>query len=247
MVSDIDLQKLSEMFPLKKGVKLGGFLSVDLESQFKVDDLKKSDFGKIAATGKVKAQKLYMRSQSDSLLFKIEKMVLDLGQLQNSTVLTREKTNVFGGKVDAFEVSFSLKNQMDFSVKDLYAGFGSTEQRDTTQVATIKSILKLTDFRFHLCDTLTSRVRKATASILVNPSKLDKKRPIIHTKVEIDTVHLAVNERFLKINKGDYQFNLTQDQTKKWSAAGVLSFDSLYAYTSDFPLMIKMPKTEIVI
>ncbi|MCA0932613.1 AsmA family protein [Lutimonas saemankumensis] len=239
----IDLESLEKSLPLKKSLNLGGTGDIDLEAAFNLNDLKNQDYGKLELLGSMNMDQITFHNEADSLLLLLEKASIHVRQEQNSTLLTETKNKVRAGKISINNLEFKAGSVSAGNLDHLDIKFATTPLRDTTQIATLKSRVLIENGNFNLGDTLMAKLKYVKANINLQPDSGNPKTPFLSSDFEIDSTGVKSKGRFFAVIKGAYQLQSTK-QGNKWPISGNISFDELYGYTPEFPLLLKMPKTK---
>ena len=241
----LDFATLAKTLPLKPGIDIMGIAEVDLDGMFYSNDIMNNDYGKIDAVGKLSLTDVKFSYKTDSLVFETTQSKAVFGQKQKSNALSTEESKVFGGVIDLSGLKLIAKNQLEATVDNVYLGFGSTPWKDSTQIANMKSTLRIKNAKVNLGDTIKGMIGNASAIINLNPSIEDKSIPAVHTEFYIDSTGVSTKGSFIGIKEGEYNFDLIRTGDKRWPATGYIAFNNLYAYSPLFPLLLKMPKTKV--
>ncbi|WKK66341.1 AsmA family protein [Lutimonas zeaxanthinifaciens] len=239
----IDLESLEKSLPLKKSLNLEGVGDIDLEAAFNFNDLKNQDYGKLELLGSMNMDQITFHNETDSLLFQMEKASVHVRQEQNSTLLTDAKNKVRAGKINIKNLEFKDGSVSSGNLDHLDIKFATTPLMDSTQIATMKSKVLIENGKLNLGDTLMAKLKYVKANIDLKPDSENPRTPSISSDFEIDSTGVKSKGRFFAITKGAYQLQSTK-QGNKWPISGNISFDELYGYTPEFPLLLKMPKTK---
>ena len=240
----IDLEALKKSLPFKKSINLSGTGEIHLSSIFNVNDIRNQDYGKIQALGTLNMNQIVFHNETDSLQLILNKADINIGQDQNSNLLTEASTKVVGGEIIIQNLSFNHAKNSSGNLDKLDIKFAATPIKDSTKVAVIKAKVLVENGNLNLGDSLMARLKFVDAQINVEPDKLDQKIPIVHSVFQIDSTGVESKGRFFAVSKGAYELTSTK-VGNNWPISGHISFDKLYAFTPSFPLLIKMPETKI--
>jgi hypothetical protein len=240
----VDLGALENSFPFKKSLNLEGSAEVHLSSQFNISDIQKQDYGKIQALGTFKMDQVVFNSEADSLLIAIQKADIHLEQDQNSNLLTERSSKVIGGNINVRNLDFKNGKNSAGNLDQLNIEFATTPLQDSTKVAVMKSSILIKNGNINLGDTLVAQLKFIKAQVDLQPYAKDPSMPSIHSVFQIDSTGIRSKGRFFAITKGDYELRSAR-LNNEWPINGHISFDQLYAYTPEFPLLLKMPQTRV--
>mgnify|MGYP001049920962 CR=1 FL=1 len=240
----IDLEALEKSFPFKKSLNLAGSGEIHIASIFNINDIQNQDYGKIQALGTLNMNQIIFHNKSDSLKLILDKVNIHLEQDQNSDLLTEASTKVIGGKVLIQNLEFKDGKKSSGNLDHLDIKFASNSTKDSTKVAVLKATVLIKNGNVNLGDSLLAQLKFVNANISIEPDKLDKKIPKIHSVFQIDSTGIKSKGRFFAILKGAYELTSIRVDNN-WPVNGHISFDQLHAYTPTFPLLLKMPQTKI--
>lgn len=240
----IDFAAVSKILPPKLGIAAQGMADLDLKGTFWMDEILNNDYGKIDAVGKVKLSDIKFQYQKEKLVVETALATAIFGQKQESKILTDKEHKVFGGLVKLTNTKL-VKRDSTLSFDKLRVDFVSTPWENRQQIASMQSNLKLENVRVNLADSLKGLIGKVNATINLHPSKKNPKIPTIHTEFRLDSSGVTTNGTFVAMKEGDFNLDLVRKGRKNWQSRGYVTFDSLYAYTPLFPLLLKMPKTKV--
>lgn len=240
----IDLGALENSFPFKKSLSLEGSAEVRLSSEFNINDIQKQDYGKIQALGTLSMDQIVFSNESDSLLISLKKADIHLEQDRNSNLLTEKSTRVIGGNINVRNLDFKNGKNSAGNLDQLNIEFATTPFKDSTRVAVMKSSILIENGNINLGDTLVAKLKFIKAKVDLQPYEQDAGMPSIHSVFQIDSTGIKSKGRFFAITKGDYELS-TARHNNEWPIKGHIAFDQLYAYTPEYPLLLKMPQTKI--
>ena len=240
----IDLEAMEKSFPFKKSLNLAGAGEIHLSSIFNINDIQNQDYGKIQALGTVKMNQIVFHNEVDSLKLVLDKADIHIEQDQNSNLLTQRSTKVIGGKILIENLEFEDGKTSSGKLDQLDIKFATTSIKDSTKVAVMKAMVLIKNGNLNLGDSLIAQLKFVNAQINLEPDKLNMKIPKVHSVFQIDSAGIESKGRFFAISKGAYELSSTKAGSN-WPINGHISFDQLYAFTPAFPLLLKMPQTEV--
>ena len=240
----IDLEAMEKSFPFKQSINLAGAGEIHMASIFNINDIRNQDYGKIQALGTLTMNQVVFHNETDSLNFVLDKADIHIEQDQNSKLLTNQSTKVIGGKISIQKLEFKDGKKSSGHLEQLDVKFATTAVKDTTKIAVMKAAVLIKDGALILGDSLRAKLKYVNAHISIEPDKLNKKIPKIHSVFKIDSTGIKSKGRFFAISKGAYELT-TIRVDNNWPINGHISFDQLFAYTPAFPLLLKMPQTKI--
>lgn len=240
----IDLEALKKSFPFKQSINLAGAGEIHMASNFNVNDIRNQDYGKIQALGTLTMNQVVFHNETDSLNFVLNKADIHIEQDQNSKLLTDRPTKVIGGKISIQKLEFKDGKKSNGNLDQLDVKFTTTAIKDSTKIAVMKATVLIKSGNLKLGDSLLAKLKYVNAHISIEPDKLNKKIPKIHSVFKIDSTGIKSKGRFFAITKGAYELTSIRVDNN-WPINGHISFDQLFAYTPTFPLLLKMPQTKI--
>ena len=240
----VDLEAIEKSFPFKKSMNLAGAGEIHISTVFNMNDIRNQDYGKIQALGTLKMNQIVFHNETDSLHLVLDKADIQIEQDQNSNLLTDVSTKVIGGKILIQKLEFKDGKESSGNLDHLDIKFASTAIKDSTKVAVMKATVLIKNGNINLGDSLFAQLKYVNAKISIEPDKLDKKIPKIHSVFQIDSTGIKSKGRFFAISQGAYELTSIR-VNNNWPINGHISFDQLYAYTPTFPLLLKMPQTKI--
>ena len=243
----VDLESFSQTFPLREGVILKGELDTDLQATFYLKDIKNEDYNRTTAQGKLSLVDVLYTYKTDSIIFESKNSKAEFLKDNENQKFNINRSKVLGGKIDLSGIKLTIKNKINVFADSFFIEYASAGIKDTTQIALIRSTLKIKNAQFNLQDTLKGMILKADAKIVHQPSIHNKEVASIHADFFIDSIGLMVNKRFFAITQGNYNFDLDEKSKKRWPVTGEINFNKLYAFTPSFPLLVKMPQTKITV
>lgn len=239
----IDFESLEKSLPLKKSLNIEGAGDLNLEATFNLNDLKNQDYGKLEVLGSLNMDQITYHNETDSVLLRLENASIHVQQDQNSTLLTTTGNKVRAGKISIKNLEFKDGSNSSGNLDHLDLKFATTPLRDSTKIATMKSRLLIENGKLNLGDSLMAKLKYLKANIDLQPDSENPLAPAISSEFEIDSTGVKSKGRFFAITKGAYQLNSTKREGI-WPISGHISFNELYGYTPEFPLLLKMPKTK---
>lgn len=243
----VNFASLTKIFPFKEGIVLKGDLDTDINGTFYQRDIVNKNYGNVYALGKIALTDILFTYKTDSLVFATKQSKAVFLNTEESELLTEEASKVLGGRIDLSEIKVSIKNKINASADNVFFEFGTTPWKDKTQIATMRSTMRITNAQFNLNDSVKGLIKNANAKLSLNPSVEDKSVPTVHSEFFIDSTGIIANGSFFAITDGNYNLDLIRKDKKRWPVTGQITFNKLYAYTPTFPLLLKMSKTKITI
>ncbi|UCE93275.1 MAG: hypothetical protein JSV73_10755 [Flavobacteriaceae bacterium] len=239
----IDFESLEKSLPLKKSLNLEGSGDINLEASFNLNDIKNQDYGKLELLGSLNMDRIIFHNETDSLLFKLDQASIHVQQDQNSTLLTEASSKVRAGEIIIKNLEFKDRSNSSGNLDHLDIKFATTPLRDSTKIATMRSRVLIENGRFNLGDTLMAKLKYVKANIDLEPDSENPRTPFVFSEFEIDSTGIKSKGRFFAIIEGAYRLKSTK-QGNKWPMSGHITFNELFGYTPEFPLLLKMPKTK---
>ncbi len=241
----LDLDAFEKTIPFKKEIDLEGKVDLSLHTDFDLIDIKKQDYGRIQALGKLHMKDLLFDDKTDSLYFELSNLDVLTGQDQNSALLTSARTKVIGGKIEIEGVAFRHGENSRGTLKKFIAQFASTPLKDSSEIATLKTELLIDEGRLVLGDSLKARVKYLNGDLMLSPKPGEPKTPQIVSTFRVDSIGAHYKGKRIALVQARSKIKTTREG-KNWPLDGEVSFGTMYAFTPRFPLEIQIPRTEIL-
>jgi len=241
----VDLEALEKTLPFKKDIDLGGTADMSIRTDFDLADVKKQDYGRIQALGKLSIEEMEFISRADSIDFKLRGVHVLTGQDQNSDLLTEKKVKVIGGVVSLDGLQFKFGQRSQGFLDKFEAKFASTPLRDSSQVATVNASVQIDNASLTMGDSLKAKIKYLNGEFGLSPKKGDPKMPQIISNFQVDSTGALYKSKRVGLIQARYDLKSTREDNK-WKLDGEISFGTMYAFTPGFPLQIEIPQTKIV-
>lgn len=244
--ANINFTDLAKTFPLEEGVELKGLFESKLKTSFRVSDIKNENWGKIGLGGSVKISDIAILSPKDTLDLQVRSAGFAFGANRNDTTVQQGKTllNAIIG-FDGFEVK--LKNRIQAKANDVALHIKTSPLKDTTMIASMSASVGYSSLEATLNDSIRIRTGAAKSTVSIEPSKRDKRLPLIASMMKFDSLYAAIGEQRvgLQLAAFDVKSEKAEKGSKHWISSGVLGFKNLKLFTPDFPLLISMPASKL--
>lgn len=256
----IDLESLCNIFPIQ-GLDMRGELDAKLGAKFKVNEIMQQDFGHIIVGGKMHSDKLNIRLalapdtlyipdstrmvEGDTICPMIRQIAepdtfqlvsdLDIKFLDNDTLRTVGTIKQFS--LQHPHIRIRLRG-MEARTKTYKS------RRDTTEIATAHSDVKLKGFSIRL-DSIIVAGRNVRSVISLRPAKSNKRIPHFESKLYADTLFTRFfgTRSMTRLLTNEMSFERITDTT--WISNGCIIFDENITRTPLFALPITASNTKI--
>lgn len=256
----LDLESLCNIFPIQ-GLAMKGELDAKLGTKFKINEIKQQDFGHIVVGGMLHSDKLdiqlalapdtiyipdstrmvegdtvcpMIRRISEPDTFKLTSD-LDIKFLDADTLRTVGKISQFS--LQHPHIRIRLRG-MEARTKTFKS------RRDTTEIATAHSDVKLKGFSIRL-DSIILAGRNVRSIVSLRPAKSNKRIPHFESKLYADTLFTRFfgTRSMTRILTNDMAFERVTDTT--WTSNGCILFAENITRTPMFALPITASNTKI--
>ncbi|MFR9531557.1 MAG: AsmA-like C-terminal region-containing protein, partial [Rikenellaceae bacterium] len=251
IMSTIDFDRFTEVFPLNEGVVCGGSNVSDIKAKFAVSDIMNSNYANLYIDGASTFTDL-------AISFDASKFVQDSSSTAYLYMKAREGNMLFGDRVLTNNDSRTMRAQVNFSglgykaksgefvsIKNIELTGGANFDRVTSEMngfgvrgiaentnigvdSLFESVLERSDITIIVVPK--SDHREASATLKVLSEQIAASEPTYNTNMSLSTVDMDIK---------------AQREGEDWGMSGTVGFSDLEMHTDLFPLLIQIPNTSV--
>lgn len=251
IMSTIDFDRFTEVFPLNDGVVCGGSNVSDIKAKFAVSDIMNSNYANLYIDGASTFTDL-------AISFDASKFAQDSSSTAYLYMKAREGNMLFGDRVLANNDSRTMRAQVSFSglgykaksgefvsIKNIELTGGANFDRATSDIngfgirgiaentnvgvdSLFESVLERSDITIIVIPK--SEQREASVSLKMLSEQIAASEPTYNTDMSLSTVDMDIK---------------AQREGEDWGMSGTVGFSDLDMHTDLFPLLIQIPNTRV--
>lgn len=235
---DLDLTILKKKFPIAEGIVAKGLAHIDINADFKSNDIMQNNFNNMKLKGNSVFTNLLISDPKDTIHLETQRTELTFGRKAET-----DAKKAFG-KINITDLKLNYKGQHNITIAGLDVKLRAKKLKDS--VAAMSADIKLSNLKYSGADKLRAVIRKANATAELNP-KSTKTDPVINTTFTVDSAGVWQDKKFVGIKNGNYKFVVKKNRDAKWMPRGYVEFNNLYAYTPAFAMPLRMEHSKISI
>ncbi|MFR9635267.1 MAG: AsmA family protein [Rikenellaceae bacterium] len=249
--SEIDLDRLVEIFPLQDGVSLSGYNTSDLHTRFSVKDIEQSNYGNLYIDGVSTFRDVAI--DIDGALYTQD--TTSTGYLH---VDISEGTLLFGDKVrennsrtllatmDVSGFSFMDKMGQYTSIKNLKLTSGANFDTKTKKVNGVGIRAEAQNTVIGIEDQVEMNLGSTDATLTISP-KNEERNTKIHAIINSQSIEASesIYNSTVNLSNVDMDLNMLRAKRKKWETDGEIGFQRLKMYSDLFPLDMAIPRSSV--
>lgn len=257
ITSNVNLDRLTEIFPLTEGIVLKGSNITNLKAKFTKQILKNSDFGSIYLDGRsdfndllitIDGSKLADSTNNSYLYIEMKNGSFNFGNNSKVAKVTKDEANLTAN-INFSGVGFRDKNGMDVFLSNVELSAAAQMKRDSSSVTPMMGELTLGKIDFAITDTLKAHLTSSNATIKIEPSIQNSKKAALALSLRTDSVDLDAIKSKTKasLNIASVKLNITPDTTisSKYAIDGSVGFSGFKAFSEQFPIDLSMRGSSI--
>ncbi|MFR9523437.1 MAG: hypothetical protein SNH94_02565 [Rikenellaceae bacterium] len=255
VVSQIDFDRFTEVFPLNEGIICSGSNTSNIKAQFSLSDVMDGNYARLNIDGESTFKDLEMS-------FDASKFVQDSSSTAYLYIKANQGKMLFGDKAEADTTnSRTLRSKINFSginyqaksgeymsINDIEVSAGANFDRATSAVngMGIKGLAKNASVGI---DSLFAATLESSDIRLMIAPKNDKRETIIKATIASDQIK-AEEPTFnstMSLTSVNMSLNMQRIAERDWDTAGTVSFSDFGMYSDIFPLDIAIPKSTVTL
>lgn len=232
--STIDLNALKHAFPLQESISMEGEMETDLGVRCRMSSIKKRDWGRITAEGKLKTDKFMLRDTQRNFEF-----------ISNAS-LAFAGNEWLGGHAQIKDMILRSP-QLDSDMKSLVATVRTIPSKDTTRMAQVECKMEMHKLKVALGDSLGLFCGKSSATLKVQPGEHNPSKPQIGLVMETDTLFCRMGGVKAGMNKAGIGITAEKIRDSLWMPDGIVGFNHMAVCIPECALPIHMQKTAVTV
>ena len=235
---DLDLTILKKKFPFAEGIEAKGQAHIDINADFKTNDLLKQNFNNLRVKGNSVFTNLLINDPKDTIYLQTQRTELVFGRKAET-----DSRKAFG-KINITDLKLAYKGQHDLTLAGLDVKLRAKKLKDS--LAALGADIRFTNLKYSGSNKIKGVIRKANITAELSP-KSTKERLAINTTFTVDSAGVWQDKKFVGIKNGNYKFMVRKNREGKWMPRGFIEFNNLYAYTPEFAIPLRMEHSKISI
>ncbi len=183
---NINFTELSKMLMSPDTLVATGDVAVDMNTQFRLNDLIASNYGKIKSQGSLSIDDFKIVSTPYDINMLITKARLLLDSQHQTDLSTEEK--YMNGTLSVDSIHVNWKEHVITRLGNLELSLSAPPVIDTTAIVPLHAHVKFSTFRTLMPDSVWLWSGKSEIKGSIGPSKTNKKRAIINAVVQMDSL-----------------------------------------------------------
>ncbi|MEG1635155.1 MAG: hypothetical protein RR388_05975 [Rikenellaceae bacterium] len=252
ITSNINIDRITDIFPLADGIVVKGNNKTELKGQFTKHILKSRDYGSIYLDGKsdfnnllitINGSKLIDSTNRSYLYIEMKNGRFNFGNNSKVAKVTKGEANL-AADISFSGVGFRDKSGLEVSLSNVQLSAAAQMKKHKEDITPMIGELTLGKIDFAITDTLKAHLTSSKAILKIVPSKESSTKPDISLSLRADSTDLTAiqSETNASLRVAALNISMTPDSTRKskFSINGFVGFDGLRAYSSQFPVEIAM-------
>lgn len=235
---DLDLTILKKKFPFAEDIEAKGQAHIDINADFKTNDLINHNFNNLKLKGNSVFTNLLINDPKDTIYLQTQKTELVFGRKAET-----DSRKAFG-KISITDLKLAYKGQHDLTLSGLDVKLKAKKLKDS--IGALSADIRFSNLKYSGSNKLRGVIRKANMTAELSP-KSTKERPAINTTFTVDSAGVWQDKKFVGIKNGNYKFTVKKNREDKWMPRGYIEFNNLYAYTPEFAIPLRMEHSKISI
>ena len=253
VISILNFSRFSEVFPLKNGISFNGTCSSDLQTQFRIEDIKNSNYSKLFINGDSHLKDIDIsidgaKFNNDSTLTSYMYLEVKDGILTFGDRVKRNKSRTLLANINFNGLGFKDKDGQYLLMKNLALSAGANFDQKSGKPNGIGMRATASDLDLGVENMLRGGSKSSEFIITITP-KTEEKNAHIHATVKSSSINASesINSSELSASNVDMVVDLTKIKEKKWDTDSKIGFNNFNLFSQMFPLNIAIPKSSIVV
>ncbi|MFI3320259.1 MAG: AsmA family protein [Rikenellaceae bacterium] len=251
LLSDIDFNRFTEVFPLRDGIKLQGSNTSDLKAQFTVSDMVKSNYGKLFLTGKSTFNNvdIYIdgsKFRNDSTATGYLSVAMERGTLLFGDKVKENNSRTLLSTINFTDFGYKDRNGNYTLIKDLKLTAGANFDRKTQKVNGVGGRVEVKNVTAGVENMMDVVVDYSDLTLTISPEREDRKATVV-TKIKSSKVIATEqsNNTNMTLSTIDADLTAVRQRAKDWILAGDLGFEDFSIFTDIFPLQSSIKRSKV--
>lgn len=249
--SEIDFDRLVEIFPLAEGMTLSGHNSSDLRTKFRVKDIEQSNYGNLYIDGV---------STFRSVAIAIDGAAFpnDSTNLSQLNVDIEEGTLLFGDRVkgnnsrtllatiDVSGLAFKDKLGQYASIKNLKLTSGANFDSKSKKVNGVGVRAEAQNTTLGIDGEVELNMGSTDATLTISP-KNEERNTLVHAVINSQTIEATEStyNSNVDLSNVDMDLDMVKRAPKDWGLDGNVGFQRMRMYSDLFPIRMAIPRSKV--
>lgn len=225
----INFTQIAQKLSFIEDTEMRGNIEFDLRTDFHLNDILLSNYGKINANGTANIKDITYHNKKDNLLFYASNANMRFGSNTQDSIRGTLRESLLRGSVSMDSLNLNWNEDIIANAGKVSARFNTSEAADTNSIAPISTSARVTNLKFSMGDSLRMGAKRTSASIRLLPQKDKPSLPEINVRLSLDTLLGRFFTVAGKINKANLnlKFDKQQPRTRRFSNRMAVRNDSV--------------------
>lgn len=257
ITSKVNLDRVTEIFPLADGIVVKGSNTTALKGKFTKRIIDNRDFGSIYLDGKsdfdhllitIDGSKLADSTNNSYLYVEMKNGSFNFGNNSKVAKITKGEANL-AASINFSGVGFRDKDGVGVFLSNVDLSAAAQVRKDSNSITPMVGELALGKIDFTITDTLEAHLTSSKATIKIEPSQQNKTKAHIGLSLRTDSIDFnAIHSKTnASLRVASLKLNIDSDSTisTKYSLNGDIGFGGFKAFSQHFPLDVSMRASSI--
>ncbi|MFI3248741.1 MAG: AsmA family protein [Rikenellaceae bacterium] len=249
--SNIDFDRLVEIFPLHDGFTLSGQNSSDLHTRFLVKDIEQSNYGNLYIDGVSTFNNVSIdidgaRFTNDSTATGYLNVDIESGTLLFGDRVRENNSRTLLATMDVSGLGFKDKDGQYASVKNLKLTSGANFDSKTKKVNGVGVRAEAQNSIIGIQDEVEVNLGSTDATLTITP-ETEERNTFVHAIINSQSIE-ANEQQYnskLDLSNVDMDLNMLKRGEKDWGIDGNVGFQRLRMYSDLFPIRTAIPRSTV--
>ncbi len=213
---NIDFNRMSQDFSFVEGSEMGGDINLDLSAKCSVDEVLKSNYGKVDANGMINVENVFYKDTINKISFLASGGSIRLGSNVTDTIRGRVRESLLRGNIALDSINLNWKNEIRSNAGRMSGWFSTSAPKDTSTIAAMAGGIRLENMRLTMGDSIRMRAIKSNVILRLAPQEDSPSKPEYTFRITLD----SLRGRFLTMGGGINNASLSLKIKKQEPRAG---------------------------
>ncbi len=247
----VDLDRITDIFPLQDGVEVSGVNSSDISAIFSLSDLTNGNFAKLYLEGEstfervgisVDGSKFLQDSTSQAFL----DMTIEQGKLLFGDRVREDDSRTLLATINCSGLGYLSKAGESLSVSNLTLTAGANFDTKTSQIngLGIRGVAENTSAG--VADLFSAAFESSDMTFTISP-KNDERNTVVKAIISSTKIVAEEHSNNSKLNLSTVamELDMAKIETRRWDVNGNVTFEDFNMFTDMFPIDITIPKSRV--
>lgn len=249
--SDIDFDRLIEIFPLHEGVSLSGHNKSDLHTRFRLKDLERSNYGSLYIDGVSTFKNVAIdvdgaKFSQDSTATTYLDVDIEEGKLLFGDNVRADNSRTLLATMEVSGLGFKNKLGEYANVSNLKVTSGANFDSKTKKVNGVGIRAEAQNSVVGIENEVQMNLGSTDATLTISP-KSEKRNTLVHALINSQSIEANETLYNSKVSLSNVDMNL--DMLKRdslgWGLDGDVGFQELKMFSDLFPIDMAIPKSRV--